>query len=110
VGIIIRHGPHQGAQQSTTTGTAEFRTSFAKLASVTVIGEAASVTGNGVEHLPQMGLRASARSSTRFFAPHRGHVTIIFCHLTKQTIEFLLEKVNDQLERRQWRKLQPRQI
>jgi hypothetical protein len=77
VGIIIRHGPHQGAQQSTTTGTAEFRTSFAKLASVTVIGEAESVTGKGVEHLPQIGLCDCALSSTLFFAPHFGHATII---------------------------------
>jgi hypothetical protein len=105
VGIIIRHGPHQGAQQSTTTGTAAFKTSFAKLASVTVIGQAASWRGKGAEHLPQMGLRASARSSTRFFAPHWGHVTIIFAASRKRSIEFSVKNVNDRRERWQWRKL-----
>jgi hypothetical protein len=34
-GAIIRHGPHQGAQKSTSTGTADSRTSLSQLSSVT---------------------------------------------------------------------------
>jgi hypothetical protein len=35
VGAIILHGPHQGAQKSTITGTLEFNTVFSNAASVT---------------------------------------------------------------------------
>jgi len=35
-GAIIRHGPHHSAQKSTTTGSADFRTSDSKVASETL--------------------------------------------------------------------------
>jgi len=34
MGLIMRHGPHQGAQKSTRTGVVLFRTSCSKLSSV----------------------------------------------------------------------------
>src|SRR4029079_7783082 len=34
IGAILRHGPHQGAQKSTSTGSALLSTSFWKLVSV----------------------------------------------------------------------------
>src|SRR5580658_11066793 len=35
IGAIARHGPHQAAQKSTSTGLSDFSTSESKLASVT---------------------------------------------------------------------------
>src|ERR1039457_7103612 len=35
IGAIARHGPHQAAQKSTSTGLSDFNTSESKLASVT---------------------------------------------------------------------------
>src|SRR5262245_37623535 len=44
IGATARHGPHQGAQKSTTTGTSDFSTCCSKSLSVTVIGLAMSGT------------------------------------------------------------------
>src|SRR5262249_30626268 len=73
IGVMIRHGPHQAAQMSTTTGSGERSTSAAKVASVTVMG--LSGAGSGVRHRPQRGRRPSARRSgaTLLVAPHTGH-------------------------------------
>src|SRR5262245_40244403 len=38
IGATTRHGPHHGAQKSTTTGVSDFNTFCSKSASVTVIG------------------------------------------------------------------------
>ena len=54
VGASVRHGPHHGAQASTSTGSGERSTSAAKVASVTVSG-AASSRGNGCLQRPQTG-------------------------------------------------------
>lgn len=75
IGAIIRHGAHQAAQRSSTTGTGDRSTSAANVASVTVMG--ATEAGNGVLHRPQRGvLPCSSRArGTRFSVPHPGHAT-----------------------------------
>jgi len=42
MGAIMRHGPHQGAQKSTITGTGEFNTRSSNVSSETWIGPAGS--------------------------------------------------------------------
>ena len=44
-GAIMRHGPHHGAQKSTSTGTGLFRTSASKVASVTGVAAARARRG-----------------------------------------------------------------
>jgi hypothetical protein len=66
-GAIMRHGPHQGAQKSTRTGTCVRAINFAKDLSDKSIG---CVGSNCCLHLPQMGLSVSFASSTRFTARH----------------------------------------
>src|SRR5204863_7980295 len=98
-GAIIRHGPHQAAQQSSRTGRAEdaSTTSRAKVASVTASGlvvsddEAADAPPRAAfapapppspsslaPHLPHTGCLPTTvtRSSTRFFAPQLSHASI----------------------------------
>src|SRR4051812_4436972 len=77
-GAIIRHGPHQPAQQSTRVGVADDRTTESKLASVTLTGllEPGEGAGRVAPHFPQTGWEAWARfGSTRFFVPQAGHMT-----------------------------------
>src|SRR5581483_823629 len=64
-------GPHHGAHASTSTGTGERSTSWAKLASVTGWGRP---TGSAARHLPQTGARPAATLSaaTRLVAPQAG--------------------------------------
>ena len=50
-GAIMRHGPHQGAHKSSSTGTGARSTSSAKVASVTVTGMLPA--RSGVLHRPQ---------------------------------------------------------
>ena len=71
-GAIIRHGPHQGAHMSTTTGTGDCSTSAANVASVTVTG--LPPAGSGALHRPQTGSRPCSilASGTRLTAPHAG--------------------------------------
>ncbi len=70
-GAIARHGPHHGAQASTSTGSGERSTSAANVASVTVNGVAAAVAGNGCLQRPQRGRAPSASfaAGTLFVAP-----------------------------------------
>src|SRR5262249_46362519 len=77
-GAIIRHGPHHGAQASTSTGSGERSTSEAKVASLTVSGSAAMCSG--ALHRPHRGLSpaASFSTGTRLVAPHEEH-RIILC-------------------------------
>ena len=72
IGAIIRHGPHQGAHRSSSTGSGERSTSASNVASVTVTGF--SETGSGFLHRPQTGSSpASTRShGTRLVAPQAG--------------------------------------
>src|SRR5437763_7921699 len=95
----MRHGPHQAAQQSSSTGSEPeaLTTSRSKLSSVTVTGLPASVFGASAPaaapppvaaappsaprrapHLPHTGCLPTTvtRSSTRFFAPHFPQVRI----------------------------------
>src|SRR5438105_14072488 len=75
IGAIIRQGPHQGAQQSRSTGRLTRSTSCAKLASVTTSGLAPALKIESLApHFPQTGWSDLARSSMRFFAPHLGQV------------------------------------
>src|SRR4051812_28442872 len=71
-GAIIRHGLHQGAHMSTSTGSGEPSTSVEKFASVTVIGP--EPAERGVLHRPQIGLSPPsiltiAPRDTRLIAP-----------------------------------------
>src|SRR5579872_3738367 len=68
-GAIARHGPHQGAQKSTTTGRSDASTSCSKLASVTsrIPGTLAAEAQqrhapHGLEHDRPAHLRASTRA------------------------------------------------
>src|SRR5258705_13684478 len=76
MGAIIRHGPHHGAQASSSTGSAERSTWAANVASLTVTGAVVPVapTGSGVLHRPHTGWRpASAlRFGTWLVAPQLG--------------------------------------
>src|SRR5881227_1429824 len=76
MGAIIRHGPHHGAQASSSTGSAERSTSAANVASLTVTGAVVPVapTGSGVLHRPQTGWRPAStlRFGTRLVAPQFG--------------------------------------
>src|SRR5688572_17093474 len=72
IGPTIRHGPHQGAQQSSNTVPLEFRTASANESSPMMIGlpEFSGAEGNssGVPHLPHLAiLPAALAGSTRFF-------------------------------------------
>src|SRR5207237_7096726 len=72
-GAIIRHGPHQGAQKSTTL--APVAIAFPKLVSVRVTG-CASSWSNGVLHFPQRADWPLPTAGTRFACPHAGHRTM----------------------------------
>src|SRR5690242_8648305 len=85
-GAIARQGPHHGAQVSTSTGLAPADSSAAwSVASVRITGceesadtpAAAEGAGSCRPHLPHTGRsRPDLLSSTRFFAPQLGQVTI----------------------------------
>ena len=65
IGPIIRHGPHHGAQKSTTTEPLAIV--FAKSASVIVTGFPPFETaGNGALHFPQTAAFPLASGGTRF--------------------------------------------
>src|SRR5690349_6985585 len=71
----MRHGPHHGAQQSTSTGCPFVcTTSRSKVASVTTNGVECSPAVVAASFSPQRphfaSLVVSLLSSTRFFAPH----------------------------------------
>src|SRR5216683_1852920 len=78
MGPTMRHGPHQGAQQSTRTGRPfDCNTSRWNVASVTTTGLVscpllALFPGSNVApHRPHFAsLEANRCSSTRFFVPH----------------------------------------
>src|SRR5689334_14844570 len=79
IGAIMRQGPHQGAQASTSTGMPWFVTRL-KSASVILTGMLLACAGpidSGALHRPQTGCIWFARSSIRFFAPQLGQVTVI---------------------------------
>src|SRR6185295_3678443 len=84
IGPTMWHGPHHGAQQSSSTGRLLFcTTSCWKLSSVTMTGfvvAAAStplVRSSGVPHLPHFASCSAAwRGSTRFLVPHLLQATI----------------------------------
>src|SRR3954465_13498988 len=71
----MRHGPHHGAQKSTTTGTAD--------ALIAASNAGASATSRGsagapsvVWHLPQRVSAFSFANARRLRWPHDGHCTI----------------------------------
>jgi hypothetical protein len=68
-GLTIRHGPHQGAHKSTSTGTDAFSASSAKLSS-----PASTIHGSGLWQLSHRGVPGAA-AGTRFRRPQFGHVT-----------------------------------
>jgi hypothetical protein len=69
-GETIRHGPHQGAQKSTSTGTAACSTTSANVAS-----PASVIQGSGSWQLPQRGVPA-ATAGTRLRRPQLGHLVM----------------------------------
>ncbi len=66
----MRHGPHQGAQKSTSTGTEEV-ISWSKDAAV-----ASTIHGSSVWHTLQRGTPELV-AATLFFVPHCEHLTIV---------------------------------
>lgn len=72
-GAIARHGPHQGAQKSTRTGSSDRSTWRSKLASVSTIGEPSKSGDWQWPHWPRSPRRASG---TRFGRWQRGQTTI----------------------------------
>jgi hypothetical protein len=68
-GATIRHGPHQGAQKSMSTGIGLFSTTALK-SDVPV----SASHGSGSPHFGQWGT-PSAAALTRVFCPHLGQVT-----------------------------------
>jgi hypothetical protein len=67
----MRQGPHQGAQKSTTTGTAASDTSLSKTsAPCSSMGEEGC--GRIAWHLPHRVVRSTAAYRSRFVAPHDG--------------------------------------
>src|SRR5205807_9565925 len=69
-GETIRHGPHQGAQKSTSTGSGESSTTPLKSASPASVSQ-----GSASLHLPQTGAPVAA-VSTRFLVSHWGQLTV----------------------------------
>src|SRR5688572_3966721 len=70
----MRHGPHHGAQQSSSTVPLEFETISANESSPMTIGlpksSAAERNSSGVLHLPHLAIfPAALAGSTRFFVP-----------------------------------------
>ena len=65
----MRHGPHQGAHMSTTTGS-----DAASAISANVSSSASAIQGSGWWQLPQRGI-PSAAAGTRFRRPQFGQVT-----------------------------------
>src|SRR5580700_6138852 len=66
-GLTMRHGPHQGAHRSTTTGTDARSATSAKVSS-----PASTIQGSGLWQLPQRGTPEAA-AGTRFLRPQFGH-------------------------------------
>ena len=69
-GLTMRHGPHQGAHRSTTTGTDARSATSAKVSS-----PASTIQGSGLWQWPQCGT-PEAVAGTRFLRPQFGHRTI----------------------------------
>lgn len=68
-GAMIKHGPHQGAQKSTTTGMSFRVTWVSKVAFVNVIG---CPTNNGPWHRPHLGPSPRRVPGTRLIPPQWG--------------------------------------
>src|SRR5262245_34545086 len=67
-GLTIRHGPHQGAHRSTSTGTAACSATSAKVSS-----PASAIHGSGLWQMPQRGVPEAA-AGTRLVRPQFGHL------------------------------------
>src|SRR6476620_456641 len=73
-GATIRHGPHQAAPKSTTTGTDEAAVAASKsYALVTSIG--AEGKGSSAWHLPHLVARSSAEKRSRLTVWHEGQLS-----------------------------------
>lgn len=68
-------GPHQSAQQSSSTGIFDRSTTVSKFASVTTTGTV--IRGSGALHLPHLPWSAARPAGTRLTARQLGHVTSI---------------------------------
>jgi hypothetical protein len=73
-GAMMRQGPHQAAQKSTTTGSSERATNVSKLLSSNVIGVAGS---SGTPQRPHTGSSRNRSPGTRLVAWHWGQATCI---------------------------------
>jgi hypothetical protein len=76
MGPTERHGPHQGAQKSTRTGSADPSTSLSKVASVTFTGRLKISFGKTAPHFPHFGVSLILDTGTLFFAEHFLHTNI----------------------------------
>ena len=76
IGPTARQGPHQGAQQSTSTWSFEPKTSRSKVLSETLTGRLNISMGNTLLHFPHFGLSSIRDTGTLFFAPHFEHTNI----------------------------------
>ena len=68
---MVRQGPHQSAQKSTSTGFLEFRIRKSKLLSSRCIACPRPGSGSSFLHFPQTAFPVSS-VFIRFFAPHAG--------------------------------------
>ena len=73
VGASMWQGPHQSAQQSSSTGVVARSTSASKLASVTTAGP--DIRGSSALHVPHFPCSAARSAGMWFTAPHWGHRT-----------------------------------
>ena len=72
-GAICRHGPHHGAQKSTSKGTSERSARARKFSAVRTAGRPSRSAMRQRPHLASADIRASGR---RFVAPHAAQPTI----------------------------------
>src|SRR5271170_6255985 len=88
-GLTIRHGPHQGAHRSTTTGTDARSATSAK-----VFSPASTTQGSALWQLPQLGIPEAA-AGTRFLRPQFGHRIISSEILTPASTRRILVRHGD---------------
>lgn len=74
VGAKLLQGPHQGAQQSTSTGSSLWLTVGTTFEAVNSIGLPLKM---GFLHFPQLGLSVSLSEGSRLVALHFGQVTLV---------------------------------
>jgi hypothetical protein len=94
-GPTALHGPHQGAQQSNSTGSAEPITSRSKELSVTLTGRLKLSIGNRLPHFPHFGFSFNRDTGTLFFPLHFEHASIkLFAFIIVFLTQINLAQIN----------------